>query len=781
MALSLGSFSGGGLGFGVAFTLKDAFSKTANKIQQSLGGLNNRTAKVSNSINKSLAGVAKGATLIGLGAALLTPLTAGIKRIATLDDLMADVRKTTGLTQVGVKDLKEELQNFDTRTSLEDLLDITRIGGQIGVAKNELIGFTDSIDKAVVALGDEFGGGADVVASELGKLNSIFGVAKAFGVAEGLNKIGSSINSLGAAGLATAPFLTNFTKRLGPVADAADIDITKILGLGAALEQLGARPEEASSGISRLFNVLTTKTSEAAAAAGIDVSTFSKMLKEDANDAILVFAENMKKNFPDQLQFNQALKDIGLTGVNLTKTMAQLSSNTDLVREKQKLANEEFIKGTSIIDEYNLKNSTLPAKLEKLKKVFQDITEALAIGIIPIFNILIFITTALSKAFLFLAKTKVGRAILTLVGIMGGLLVVVGAATLAINGTRLALFGVARAFFAARSRALMYIIANKGVVAGMRIMAAQAWTTAVAMLAAYWPVVLVVGLIAAAVFSVVQTYKAATAAFSNFLETGEKGKGFILIFQKIGAVIQAVREMFTNEDNGKTFLSKETFQGLQKLGLVNFVIKLSTWISRLKAFWEGLMEGFSMMFNIVGPAVVEIFDSIGDIFASLGFDIERLGGSLFFFKTLGKAAFVPIIVVFKALAFAFRSVGFAVQMMVTGFRKLVELKDNVKDFLGSSFSDKLKTVGSLFGFSEDEEDQSDNIRLPVDTGPNSEQAAEVLANGTVGPALASRSGTPNVNVSNTQAPINVTVEVDSEKVADKVIEKQEFANSITYE
>ena len=183
MPASLGTFSGGGLGFGVAFTLRDKFTKTSKKIEQSLDRLGSRVALTQKKVNRSLAGIRSGALAIGIGAALILPLISGINKLTELEDKLADVRKTTGFTDRQVRGLQGTLQDLDTRTSLNELLDISRIGGQIGVAKNEVAAFTESIDKAVVALGDEFTGGAEQVASEIGKINSIFKVDKAFGVA----------------------------------------------------------------------------------------------------------------------------------------------------------------------------------------------------------------------------------------------------------------------------------------------------------------------------------------------------------------------------------------------------------------------------------------------------------------------------------------------------------------------------------------------------------------------------------------------------------------------
>ena len=70
--MALGTFSNGGLGFGLAFTLEDRFSETADQINGKLDGLANTTERVSNRVNAALRAVGIGAAMIGAGGAILS-------------------------------------------------------------------------------------------------------------------------------------------------------------------------------------------------------------------------------------------------------------------------------------------------------------------------------------------------------------------------------------------------------------------------------------------------------------------------------------------------------------------------------------------------------------------------------------------------------------------------------------------------------------------------------------------------------------------------------------
>lgn len=346
--------------------------KETKKVQSGFKDLEKQGKESTSKLEKNFKNL--GTTITG--ALTVTALLAGIKKVidinAELSDSIADVQKTTGLTRSAVDSLVESLKKIDTRTSLVGLLEIAKIGGQLGVAQEELLGFTEAIDKAAVALGDEFGGGAEEVASALGKLESVFKVSQQSGddLGESLTKIGSSINALGAAGLATAPFLTDFSQRLGGIAANADIAITDILGLAAAAEQSGLQVEVSATAIGQLLNKFSTDTAKFAKLAGVGVEEFTELVNTDLNAALIKFLQGARGAAKDTTTFAKNLDALGLEGARATQVISALANNTDLIAEKQLLANDEFEKGTSLVEEFNIKNNTLAANLDKLGKAF---------------------------------------------------------------------------------------------------------------------------------------------------------------------------------------------------------------------------------------------------------------------------------------------------------------------------------------------------------------------------------------------------------------------------
>ena len=370
---SLGSFSGGGLGMGVTFALKDGFSKPSRRIRGEMDKLSGSTRNTSNKVNKSLSGIMGGLGGLLAGGAVLAGLNNVIKLTAEFSDRMADVQKTTGLTNKELQDYRKTLEGFDTRTSLEDLLDIGKIGGRLGVAKDQLAGFTEAIDKAVVALGDDFSGGAEEVATRLGKIKTVFAETRNQKFDVALNNIGSAINELGNAGANTAPSVANFTERIGQLGALAP-KVSETLGLGATLEEIGMRADIAAGGLTNILVVAGREQAAFAKQIGVTTKEFQQMLNTSPNEVIKKLAGSFSK-----LSSSQAVKvmtDLKIGSQESMKVVLGLANNMELLEKRQRLAADAMREGTSLTGEFNIKNNTLQASLDKLNKEWQIITNS---------------------------------------------------------------------------------------------------------------------------------------------------------------------------------------------------------------------------------------------------------------------------------------------------------------------------------------------------------------------------------------------------------------------
>lgn len=301
---------------------------------------------------------------------------------AKISDELSDIQKTTGATRDEVKAMNSEFSKFDTRSSTSSLREIAKIAGTLGIAKEEVVDFTREVDKANVALGDDFGGGAQEITKTFGVIKNLYEDTKFLKSADAIKKAGSAVNALGAAGQAQAPEMTDFTKRIGVLGKLAPT-LTETLGLASALTgELGLTAEQGAGGVSAILLEAGKRTKEFSKQLNITEKEFKELLNTDPNAMFLKLAQSMQGL--SNTQVVAVLKNIGITSQESIKTMQALATNTDVVVEKQRLAAIEFEKGTSLQDEFNIKNTNFAASLEKASKAWNGLVAGMGSSLQPV-------------------------------------------------------------------------------------------------------------------------------------------------------------------------------------------------------------------------------------------------------------------------------------------------------------------------------------------------------------------------------------------------------------
>lgn len=314
---------------------------------------------------------------------------------AMLDDVYSDVMKTTGLTHDEVQALDEELMKLDTRTSREQLLNLARDAGKLGIqGSNDVLAFVRAADQIQVALGEDLGDGA---IKNLGKISDVFGYTKKMGIESSMLSIGSAINAVGQSSTASEAYLVDFTQRLAGVGAQTGISAANIIGFASGLDQSAMKVEMAATAFQTFLTKLYEDPAKFAQYAGMQVKEFTDLLNNDANTAVITILQNLK----DQDGFAALVpifKDMGVDGARATSVLAAMASNLTAITDAQSLANVEFEKATSLADEFATKNNNMQASLDKARKEFKNASIALGQSLNPILLKSTNATTYLIKA-----------------------------------------------------------------------------------------------------------------------------------------------------------------------------------------------------------------------------------------------------------------------------------------------------------------------------------------------------------------------------------------------
>lgn len=302
-----------------------------------------------------------------------------VQAYADMEGEMANVRKFTGMTSSEVEKLNEAFKSMDTRTSREGLNKLAQEAGRLGLqSQDDVLGFVKAADQINVAL-DDLGDGAT---QTLSKLTDIFGDRERLGVEQSLLSVGSVINELSQNSTASAPYLADFAQRLAGVGKQANMTIPQIMGFAAVLDSQGQAVEMSATALSQLIMKLFQDPAKIAKATGMDLQAFSKMLKEDTNEALLMLLSRLHE-LGDISVLAPVFDAMGTDGARASAVIAALAGNIDMVKQQQQAANVAFKEGTSVTKEYNVQNNTVQAQLDKAKKGFHEMAVELGKKLAP--------------------------------------------------------------------------------------------------------------------------------------------------------------------------------------------------------------------------------------------------------------------------------------------------------------------------------------------------------------------------------------------------------------
>lgn len=337
-----------------------------------LGAQSTVMSRVANGFNKYFG-------IVTSGLAAITGLSFTFRKLskdaAEMEDVYADVMKTTGMTREEVGWMNEEFKKVDTRTSREELNKIAEEGGRIGIAKDQILEFVVAMDKANVALGDTFSGGVEEIASQLGKLKMLFEETKEMGVEDAYLSIASAINNLGAEGVASDQNISEFTTRIGSLPNALKPSIADTMALGAAFEESGIQAEIASRAYGIVLNRATTDTEAFARVMKMSVKEVEDLINTNPLEFFLQFSQSLRGM--NAVETARTLDELKISADGANKVIGAAANNTERFRELIDLSNDSFREGASVLEEFNVKNNNAAAELDKRRKSFKDAAEDL--------------------------------------------------------------------------------------------------------------------------------------------------------------------------------------------------------------------------------------------------------------------------------------------------------------------------------------------------------------------------------------------------------------------
>lgn len=361
--------------------------KEAKKVHASFLQMNVSTKGLGNLGNASLRLTKQvlqlGTVIAGTAIAFETFI---IKTATDFESSFAGVRKTVEATEEEFAKLRSELIELSKQKPVDvnQLAKIEELGGQLGIAKENLTSFTDTISDIVVT--------TDLMAESASKdFARIFNITRE--QQKNFDRFGSTIVDLGNNFATTESEIVEMTNRLAPTASLLDISTANTAGLAAALSSLGIPSELGGTAFQRLGQSIFSATQKGGAdlerfaqVAGMTAEQFKQAFEEDAAKAISVFLEGIGKMKDEGGNVISVLEALNLSDVRLSRTVLALASNTDLLNNALDTSSKAWNENTALQTEAGKRYATTASQLEILKNKILSISIEIGDRLLPHVN-----------------------------------------------------------------------------------------------------------------------------------------------------------------------------------------------------------------------------------------------------------------------------------------------------------------------------------------------------------------------------------------------------------
>lgn len=618
---------GGELGMGVSFYLRDNFTRNAQNIQREFGKLEGSTDTFSQKINRSMDGMQLGGTLIGIGGLLIAPFAAATQKAAEFEKQMSGVKSVMS---------PEEAKKYSKELEILAL----QMGEKTKFSAIDAAKGMEELVKAGLSATDVINGGLKpaldlAVAGDL-DLASAAEIASTAVNAFGKNNVSieQSANILAGAANASATSVGELKYALSSsaaVASMVGLTFEDTAVALAVLAQNGIKGSDAGTSLKSMLNNLQPASKQQlqvfkelglVTASGANSFYDSAGNIKSMNDIAMILNGSMK-NLTAQQRQQKIETMFGADAMRAASILFKeggknAQTGATGIQTMKKAMLESGITAESVAKE---KMNNLKGKIEELSGAFETLlirTGQTQIGMAGYFveglQVLVFSLT-------YLIQTPVGYFLMNILILTGLLAIGFGTFILVVNLSTFASTQLALSFAATGQTAISLAFAQKGLIGGFRALAVAAYQAMVTLL----PYIAVGALIAGAIYFVYLSFQ----KFENVLKGTEKqASGMIGFMQKLGGVLWGISQIFSSWD-GKKFNLGGAEESLKKLGILEFILNLGTYMVRMIEFVKAFGSGFASVFIYIGNVLLSVYNyiiaSINSFANSLGFQGSMIG------------------------------------------------------------------------------------------------------------------------------------------------------------
>ncbi|WP_068325038.1 phage tail tape measure protein [Janibacter terrae] len=372
------------------------------------------------------------------GAVVAGGLGLATKAAIGWESAWAGVTKTTDGTPEQMAQLEEGLRGLakELPATHEELAAVAEAAGQLGVAREDILGFTET----AVALGESTNLTADEAATSLAKFSNVMGTTSREGV-QGYERLGATLVALGNDGASTEADIMSMALRLSGAGKQIGATEADILALSNALSSVGIEAELGGGAMSRALLEMNSAVISGgeeldafAEIAGVSASEFATAWRKDPIEATNLFVTGLGRIGESGGDAAAALDAVGLGGTQNAQVLLRAAGASDLVTESLKLGATAWEENAALAEEAGKRYATTESRLQIAKNTMRDAAIDAGSVIGPMFAAGAEKVAGLANAFVSLPE-PVQSTITGVAGVTAGVGLLGGAAVKAVGAT----------------------------------------------------------------------------------------------------------------------------------------------------------------------------------------------------------------------------------------------------------------------------------------------------------------------------------------------------------
>ena len=312
--------------------------------------------------------------IVGLGVA------AG-KAAIDWESSFAGVRKTVNGTEEELQGINDALLSMEVPTDFADLADIAANAGQLGIATENVVGFT----RTMADLAETTDLTADAAASSFAQYANITQMPQ-----ENIGRLGSVTVELGNNLATTESKIVAFAQAIGAAGSQAGMTDQQIFGISGGLASLGLEAQAGGTAFSKALismKVAAETGNEDLAAfakvAGMSAEEFKASFGQDAAGTFIRFVQGLSSGSESAIVM---LDKMGITETRLRDMLLRSSNASTLLTKSVSLANQAWTENSALANEAAVRYGTTESRMKMTAKQAQRAAMDFGKALMPALN-----------------------------------------------------------------------------------------------------------------------------------------------------------------------------------------------------------------------------------------------------------------------------------------------------------------------------------------------------------------------------------------------------------